>query len=193
MLENIFGSRTRVKLLKLFLMQEGEFYVRELAKITGEQLNSVRRELDNLDKLGLVKVNEAHTFKPGEEKRKFYRVDKSFVLYEELKNLFLKSRLLVEREIANRLDKLGNIKFLVLSGFFVDDEEAITDMLIVGQVNKTKLNSLINRISAEFGQEIRYTTMSTQEFNYRNSITDKFLFDVLEGRKIVVVDRISDK
>lgn len=199
MLENLFGSRTRVKLLKLFLLEEGDFYVREIAKITGEQLNSVRRELENLEKLGLIvsidpklrvcSPRDKDNF--NAEKRKFYSAHKSFVLYEDLKNLFLKSRLLVEREIAIELSKLGKVKFLALSGFFVDDKNAKTDVLIVGQINKNKLKGLINKISKEFGKEIRYTSMNMQEFKFRNNITDKFLFEVLEGKKIVVVDNLG--
>lgn len=198
MLENLFGSRTRVKLLKLFLLEEGDFYVREIAKITSEQLNSVRRELENLEKLGLIiSVDPKLRGLGGDsshiniEKRKFYSVNKEFVLYDDLKNLFLKSRLLVEREIAAELSKLGKVKFLVLSGFFVDDPSAKTDMLIVGQINKNKLKNLISKISKDFGKEIRYTSMSTQEFKFRNNITDKFLFEVLEGKKIVVVDNLG--
>ena len=80
--------------------------------------------------------------------------------------------------------------FLELTGFFVDDENARTDFLIVGRIKKDKLKKLVNKISKEFDQEIKYTCMSSQEFNYRNNITDRFLFDVLEGKKIVVVDKM---
>jgi predicted transcriptional regulator len=197
MLENLFGSRARTNLLKLFLLNQEEFFVREIARETGEKLNSVRRELQNLEKLGLIQVvekkvelNEAGT-KKKIEKRKFYKVNQNFVLYDDLRSLFLKSKLLIERTLAQKLTELGKVKLLVLSGFFVDDKDALTDILIVGQVNKTKLKTLINKISNQVDNEVRYTCMTTQEFNYRNGITDKFLFEVLEGKKIVVVDNMD--
>ena len=130
MLENLFGSRARTNLLKLFLLNQEEFFVREIARETGEKLNSVRRELQNLEKLGLIQVvekkvelNEAGT-KKKIEKRKFYKVNQNFVLYDDLRSLFLKSKLLIERTLAQKLTELGKVKLLVLSGFFVDDKES---------------------------------------------------------------------
>ncbi len=59
-LEQLFGSRTRVKLLKLFLNSpEKMFFVREIARAINSQINSVRRELLNLKDLGIIKEVEA--------------------------------------------------------------------------------------------------------------------------------------
>lgn len=192
MLENLFGSRTRVKLLKLFLLSEGRFFVREIARLAGEEINSIRRELKNLVEFGLVKEVSAEVGRAAkDESKKFYEVDVNFVLYEELKNLFLKTRLLVERIFIKNVKRLGNVKLLVLTGFFVNDGEAKTDLLIAGQINKRALANFINKISHEFNQPIRYTIMSSAEFNYRHKITDKFLFEVLEGKKITVIDNLE--
>ncbi len=193
MLENIFGSRTRVKLLKLFLTHPGEyFFVREIARLTEERLNSVRRELDNLATIGII-LAEDKIKMAGEkkEKKKYYTVNVGFVLYQEFKNLILKSKLLLEKSLANEIKRLGKVKFLVLSGVFVDDNRAKTDMLIVGRVNHNKLKALMKKLERSFDQELRYTTMDEDEFNYRNQVTDKFLFEVLEGKKIVVVDEMK--
>ena len=190
MLEAIFGSRTRTKLLKLFLLNSQEFFVREISRAIDENLNSVRRELDNLEKLGLISIIE--TFRQAQGKKqinKYYQVNQNFVLYEDLRKLFLKSKLLIERTLAQKLNELGNVKLLILSGFFVDDNDAKTDLLIVGQINKIKLKNLISKISSQMNSEIRYTSMSVKEFNFRNGITDRFLFEVLEGKKIVIVDK----
>ena len=190
MLEAIFGSRTRTKLLKLFLLNSQEFFVREISRAIDENLNSVRRELDNLEKLGLISIIE--TFRQAQGKKqinKYYQVNQNFVLYEDLRKLFLKSKLLIERTLAQKLNELGNVKLLILSGFFVDDNDAKTDLLIVGQINKIKLKNLISKISSQVDNEIRYTYMNVKEFNFRNGMTDKFLFEVLEGKKIVIVDK----
>ena len=190
MLEAIFGSRTRTKLLKLFLLNSQEFFVREISRAIDENLNSVRRELDNLEKLGLISIIE--TFRQAQGKKqinKYYQVNQNFVLYEDLRKLFLKSKLLIERTLAQKLNELGNVKLLILSGFFVDDNDAKTDLLIVGQINKIKLKNLISKISSQVDNEIRYTSMNVKEFNFRNGMTDKFLFEVLEGKKIVIVDK----
>ena len=71
MLENLFGSRARTNLLKLFLLNQQEFFVREIARKTGEKLNSVRRELENLEKLGLIQVvKKKHLLKKKEKRKK---------------------------------------------------------------------------------------------------------------------------
>jgi len=193
MLENIFGSRTRVKLLKLFLNHsEEKFFVRELSRLIEEKINSVRRELENLESVGLIKsLAETESLPAKKDKKKFYCVDTNFILYPEFKNLILKSRLLLERSLAKEINDLGKIKFLMLTGFFVDNLRAKTDLLVVGNIDRQKLKKLIAKMERSFEQEIRFTAMSTQEFNYRNQITDKFLFEVMDGKKIVLIDNLE--
>jgi len=56
MLQKLFTSKTRVKLLTLFMMNPGrEMYVREIARSTEENINAIRRELANLEEMGLLK------------------------------------------------------------------------------------------------------------------------------------------
>jgi hypothetical protein len=194
MLEILFGSRTRVKLLKIFLSQPGKyFFVRELSRLTEEKINSVRRELDNLSDFGLIRTEDK--IKLDEEtdtkqKKKYYTVNTGFVIYEELKSLFIKSKLLLEKTLAKDIDAVGKISFLMLSGIFVDNPKGKVDMLIVGEVNKIKLKTLVSKIEKNFDQPIRYTIMDEKEFKYRNQITDKFLFEILDGKKVVIIDRL---
>ncbi len=55
-IEKLFGSKTRAKLLKLFFESpEKSFYVREMTRVIDEQINSVRRELSNLESIGVIK------------------------------------------------------------------------------------------------------------------------------------------
>ena len=55
MLERIFSSKTRVELLRLFFSNtEGRLYVRQIARELGRDISGIKRELDNLDKAGLV-------------------------------------------------------------------------------------------------------------------------------------------
>ncbi len=55
MIDALFGSKTRVKLLHLFLNNPGKaFYVREITRLIDEQINSVRRELSNMLEVGII-------------------------------------------------------------------------------------------------------------------------------------------
>lgn len=186
MLDQLFGSRTRVKLLRLFLTNpENDYFVRELTRKVNERINSVRRELENLESLGLV---ESHQ----NGQKKFYRANTNFVLFPELKNLVLKSQITLERDLANSIKAVGQISYLVLTGIFTGVPDGQTDILIVGKVNRTKLTRLINKFHRDFDKHIRYTVMTRKEFDFRNSLTDKFLYHILEHPKIVVTDTIFD-
>jgi len=185
MLEKLFGSKTRTKLLKLFLSSSDKtFYVRELTRLINERLNSVRRELLNLEKFGLIK-----TVSRGQ--KKFYFLNNDFLLIDELKALFVKARMLLERSLISKVEALKGIKYLALTGYFVKDESQEIDLLIVGNISKTKLESIIKNMEKNFDQEFRYTFLTTQEFKYRKQITDKFLYNILNSKKIVVVDKLK--
>jgi DNA-binding transcriptional ArsR family regulator len=185
MLEQLFGSRTRVKLLRLFLTgSEKEYYVREMTRRIEERINSVRRELGNLEEMGIITSEE-------KDKKKYYRANPDFILYQELRGVMLKSRLIAERSLVKSIEGLGVIRLLVLTGVFTGEKDTRTDMLIVGKVSKEKLEELIQKFQTHMDHEINYTVMSTKEYLYRQEVTDKFLFDILGGKKIVVVDEME--
>ena len=78
-LEHLFSSKVRLKLLSLFLLNPDQaYYVRELTRQLSERINSIRRELENLEKLGLLTSKT-------EDRRKYYQVDKKFEVYNELR------------------------------------------------------------------------------------------------------------
>lgn len=187
MLDQLFGSRTRVKLLRLFLTNPDiSYYVRELTRKIEERINSVRRELINLETIGLLKSNI-------KGQKKYFQVDTNFILYRELKNLILKSQLTLEKDLARNIRQIGQISYLVLTGTFTGVPEAKTDILIVGKVNRRKLKTLIKRFHKDFERKIRYTIMTKKEFEYRNNLTDRFLYDILENNKLVVIDKLFPK
>lgn len=182
MLEQLFGSRTRVKLLRLFLTNPSTaFYVRELTRKIDEQLNSVRRELANLLSLGIVVAAE-------HDDKKFYQLNTSFVLAEELKAVLLKSQILVEQHLVKHIKELGKIRYLALTGSFTGTKTSATDMIVVGKVDRALLVRAVERFQREVGREINYTLLSAREFDERRNLGDKFLLTILNNPKIVVVD-----
>ena len=91
MLDKLFGSKARLKILKLFVLHpEEEFYIREIARNLKLQLNSVRRELENLEKFGLLTSSFGGREEVSKDKsapkarsrqdKKYYRVNTNFVL-----------------------------------------------------------------------------------------------------------------
>jgi hypothetical protein len=200
MLSKLFGSHSRVKILKAFLFHPDErYYIRQLSRDLALQVNSVRRELDNLEEFGLLisETGATENVAAGEEKKsdkqekKYFRVNKNFPLFEDIKSLIIKSQLLHKDDFTKDLLKAGSIKLLILAGVFVDDFKSPTDVLIVGKVNKDQLLKIIRDLEKELGREVNFTLLTATEFKYRRDIADIFLYDLLEKEKIIVIDEIG--
>jgi hypothetical protein len=199
MLDQLFGSKTRVALLKLFFENaDRAYFVRELTREINAQINSVRRELDNLISLGIIKVIENpvqdvpewDNVPKGLNRKKFYQLNKYFVLHEELSGLFAKSHLMHEKDLMNQLAEL-DAYLVVMTGHFTNNTDTITDILFVGNLNKNRLNEIIGQYEKRLEREINYTTMALKEFEYRQEITDRFLYDILVNEKIVLIDKVG--
>jgi len=204
MLNRFFGSNARVKILKLFLLHpEESFYVRQIARNLGLQINSVRRELENLEQIGLLSSQnkeknkeirkEAKDLKIGLEpggkiEKRFYQVNKDFILFSEIKALITKAQILCERDFTEKLKKLGQVKLLLLSGCFIGDTNSRVDLFMVGDFNKEKLAKIISELENELLREVNYAVMTEDEYKYRQEITDVFLYDILEGNKLIIVN-----
>jgi hypothetical protein len=184
MLEQIFGSKTRVQIINLFVRNpETGFYVREIARISGQYINSIRRELANLERFGLLKSK-------NKIRKKFYYIDNSFFLIEEIKNFFLKADVFLENDLTNALKEIGDVKLLVFTGSFTGVETK-TDLLIVGDKIKLKqLRRILENFGLTAGQEVKYTIFDTKEYEYRQGISDHFIQNIFDQKNIVVVDKL---
>lgn len=188
MIEQLFGSKTRVKLLQLFLANPGRsFYVRELTRKIDEQINSVRRELSNLLGIGIIKSDSVNN-------KLYYEVNQGYKHYKALQSIF--SVELPQQDVSpasqgdllKRLQAVGAFDIIIASGALVGNEGSEIDLVLVGTSNKPKLEKLIKTVELEEGNPIRYTVMSEREFKYRTEIKDRFIVTVLSGKHHVLVD-----
>ncbi|HBB02913.1 MAG: hypothetical protein WCT36_00845 [Candidatus Gracilibacteria bacterium] len=177
MLKHLFTSETRVKLLTLFLLHpEDEYFIRELTRKLGEQINSIRRELDNLKKIGLLKSKTKN-------RKKYYVVDKNFLIFDELKGIILKS-MSDNDTITKKIAKCGEIDLVVLSGMFIEKVSSI-DLLIVGNIDKEKLGEVLNN---EVGTKrpVKFSILTKDDFLYRLKCKDKFITDILADKTNII-------
>ncbi len=192
MLAKLFGSVARVKILKLCLLNpDNAYYIRQVSRHLNLQLNAVRRELENLETMGLLTSHQGQDEEHddgGRTDRKFFQANKDFVLFNEIRELIIKAQILCEKDFTEKLKKLGQIKLLVLSGLFLNDKQAPVDMLIVGEFNKDKVAKLVKELEDELVNEVNYAVFTEEEFRYRQQMTDVFLYGVLESKKIIVID-----
>ncbi len=195
-LEQLFGSKTRARLIALFLQYPEEaFFVREMTRKVDAQLNSVRRELQNLMDLGIVCEKKTKQVSgrvlPLSEKKKYYQADISSLLFEDLRALFQKIQVLLKNNFVQEMDTKGKIDFLAFTGRFLNQEDVRTDLLIVGDIKQKAVEKMIETFEKEMGHEINFTLMPKEEFVYRRQVTDRFLSSILDAEKIIMVNRLS--
>ena len=183
LLRPLLISKTRAKLLAVFLNNPGKiFYVRELVRAVGEQINAVRSELARLEKAGMVS-SEARA------NRKFFGFKKEYIFQPELSKIIAKSSGL-GGDIIRERNKLGKIKFAALSSGFIRRRPvgpSDVDLLVVGSVVLPQLASLVKTTEDAVGREINYTVMSEDEFTFRKRRRDPFVIGVLEKVGAVLV------
>lgn len=194
-IEHLFGSRTRSRLLHLFLQQPDErYFVRELTRKIDAQLNSVRRELSHLLAIGIIQEeveNDTDVPKKVADRRKYYVTNKKCILFEELKALFAKASVMMQRDILRGLLQDSGIQVLLLSGMFCGGSDAETDVLIVGTPDTRLLADRMKNAEEQLGAEINYTVMPAEEYLYRKDIGDRFLASVTSGEHVVLHDTLS--
>lgn len=190
-IEALFGSKTRVKLLNLFLNNpEKTFYVREITRLIDEQVNSVRRELKNLE--DIKAVNSA-----TEDRKLFYGINQRFKYYIPLRAIFAgidagKESIIKEKEQGwkyNTSDIDKDLGILIISGVLVKGSESDIDMILVGNNSKKQLSDWAKNIEKQEGRDLNYVILSMEEFYYRYTSSDVFINGIFQNEHRIIVDR----
>jgi hypothetical protein len=207
MIEQLFGSKTRVKLLQLFFSNPNRsFYVREITRKIDEQINSVRRELSNLLSIGIIGSD-------ANNNRLYYEVNQDYEYYQPLAMIFggLKPAATTEKSskedktttkvkaaevgpehpLAKAVRATGRVDLAILTGQFTRDELSGIDILIVGDVNQSKVANFIDELEQSEKKELRYTVIPLENYQYRVQINDRFIGSVLGAKKQVIINNQS--
>ena len=181
-LKALFSSQTRVKLLSTFLLHpEEEYFIRELTRLLHEQINSIRRELENLRHIGLVRARHRN-------RKKYYHIDPDFPLFHELRNIFAKE-VQAESPIVASLKKLPGVDLVLLAGNFVGTESKV-DLLVVGDIKKEMIEALL--LQDPNLKHIKYSIFSEGDFLYRLSLKDRFVTEILnDPRHLILVNSLQ--
>lgn len=203
MFEQLFGSKTRVKLLQLFYGNPNRaFYVREITRKIDEQINSVRRELSNLLSIGIL-TSEANN------NRLYYEVDQKYQYYRPLATIFgggaysppakkdspvkddgpaKPADVAPQHPLAKSARATGKVDLALLTGQFTRDESAGVDVVLVGDLNQAKVAKFIEELEKAENKELRWVTMTQADYKYRLQIHDRFISNVLEAKKQVIIN-----
>ncbi|MDP3940804.1 MAG: hypothetical protein Q8Q49_00695 [bacterium] len=185
MLSDLITSKSRIKLLTVFLTNPSEMlHVRECVRRTGDEINAVRRELQFLEKKGIFSREQRAN-------RVYYSLDKSYPFYFDLLEIGVKTIGLGHEFLKARV-KLGKVKFAMFSGKFVrrikENPDDIDFMVVyVATMVLPELAVLVRNEEARLGREINYTAMSEEEFRFRKKRNDPFLVNILAGSRVMLI------
>jgi hypothetical protein len=191
MIEQLFGSKTRVKLLQLFYSNPNRsFYVREITRKIDEQINSVRRELSNLLSIGIIESDNNNN-------KLYYEVNQKYDFYAPLSEIFggakeqVAAKPIADTDYKDELKPLGRVDLALYTGQFTRDESSGIDALFIGDINDHAMQKFIAELEKKEGKEIRYTSMSLEDFKYRQQVKDRFINNVMDAKKQILVDTLG--
>lgn len=175
-LNAIFTSKTRAKLVNIFFTSPHEiFYVRQLVRLSGEEINSVRRELQNLTKINLVLPEVRGN-------RLYYAPNHKHHLFPLLLSLAYKSLPFCE--------SLQKAQLVVASYSFLmwkNENKNQIDVIVVGDVSTKAVETAMKTEETRRGHEINYMVMDKEELTLRQNKRDPFLVDFFLMAPIVII------
>ena len=187
MIDSLFGSKTRVKLLYLFLNNlEKSFYVREITRMIDEQINSVRRELANMVSVGIVKQDAI-------DNKLYYSVNEDYPYVKPLMVIFSDKNNDDKKPASASWDdsikRIRGLKIAITAGKLDIGSIASVDLLLVGDnMSALAIKNLIKRIEKAKKSEINYAIMTYDDFYYRMSVKDRFIMDMIRNKHSVLLD-----
>lgn len=175
---NLTKSNLRSKLLGLYFSNtDASYYVRELAKILRTDPTNLSRELSRLEKQGLFVSEE-------KGKQKFYKLNKHFPTFRELKRIINKTIGAIG-VLRAALTNVSGIKLALLYGSFAEGrEDAISDIdvFIVSDEEPEVFYNLLPDLEKKLGREINLSIYSTSEYARKRKTDDPFLRDILKNK-----------
>lgn len=203
-LEKIFGSESKVRVMRLFLFnQKATYTLNAVMERTQVSSATARRELSNLEKMGLVKRKILRLQKPEKTSSKkkvksvkstVWIVHEQFPFINQLEILLVNTVELLRGDLVKTLSKVGRLKLVIVSGVFTHNSESRVDLLLVGDaLKKRAIQNVIKNIESEVGKELRYAAFETADFQYRLSVYDKLIRDILDYPNERLLDKLGVK
>ncbi len=198
----IFGTEVKVRVLRLFLFNpETPFFLQEISERTKSSSSTVRKELSNFLKAGLLRkrlttkeIKTEHNSKVHVKKLQGfgYQLNTKFIYIDLLKTFLTISSVSADESLLKKFQSVGRLRLLIASGVFIQNWDSRIDLLIVGEdLDLTKIEYVIKGIEAEIGKEITYSAFETPDFEYRFGIHDRLIRDIIDYPHVTLLDRLG--
>ena len=192
-LSKIFGSKCRAKILEKFFLDyfagknEG-FHMRAVARDLDEQINSIKRELDNLESLWVLKSRMSL-------RKKIFYVNTNFYLLWEFTDIFLKSYDPLS-EIKKYFKTQHLLEVVIVNESVKDkltkERKAILDIFMIWEIDREDFALFLQ--SVFFDKKLKFAIISTEDFFNRLSYWDKLIHNILREKwNIFIKDTLKVK
>ena len=180
-LKSLFSSSTRADVLSLLLNSPDEqFYVREIAKLLRKNPSGIKRELDNLERMGIVHSERVANLK-------YFQANQDSPLYSELKNLITKS-LGLPGALKAVLRAAGARSAFIYGPYAEGEDVDIVDMMVIGA--ETSPIKEFRNIERKFKYKVTWIEMEEDEYRLKRKKKDPFLKKILAGKRITLLGRV---
>lgn len=184
MLTELFSSQARVDILKLFLLNPADnFYQREIAVNCHLPIRAVQREVQRLEKIGLV-------FKSKRGNRNYYQVDRSVSIFEELKSIFLKTAGLGDVLKDSLKEQIEEIAIAFIYGSYAKHKETASsdlDLFIIGTIEPKKVSTILAKAKSSLKREINFSVYSMEEYRQKEKRGNHFITTLTKEPKIFLI------
>lgn len=183
MLQRLFSSKIRIRLLTLFVMHpKDEFYMREIQKLTRENFNNIRRELINLKDAGILETRTRGNLK-------YFQINQRYPLYDDLKNIIYKTEGVGDL-IRDALKSIKGIRAAFIYGSISKGKErrgSDIDLMVIGEVELDKVYSQISKVEGKVKREVNVDVISPAEWLKRKQKNDAYILDILNNKRIFIL------
>ena len=201
-LEKLFGGAPKVKIIKLFLFNPDlAFDSSQTAERAKVSRGIARKEIGNLEKIGFIKPRSYIKEVRRQKNRSIevfrkrvngWTLDQKFPYIEAIKSFLSNINPFRHKDIIAKISRAGKIQLLIISGIFIKDPDSRVDLLVVGDnLKQGMLDNIVKTIESEIGREIRYADFETSEFNYRHSMFDKLIRDILDYPHEKIINKLN--
>jgi hypothetical protein len=190
-LAKLFGSPARVKIMRLFLLNNNIFEIGEIVGRSRVTKDNVRREINALAGMDFIKhkIIVKEGYRGTKKKVSGWHLNPFFPYLKSIRDLLIDPNLLLQEDLARRFRQVGKIKLMIVSGVFIGEDKSRVDILLVGdKLKKNLIQQIIKGLEAEIGKELDYVVFDCSEFKYRIDMYDKLVCDIIDLPHAKLID-----
>lgn len=171
LLETLITSRTRIKLLlKFFLNENNSSYLRGLEQEFGEGSNAIRLELNKFEKAGLL-----NSF--GRGNRRYFKANTAHPLYNSI-HMLVRQHIGIDSIIEHVAANIGSLDEVWVIGKIANGlQSTVIELALVGrEVDRQYVSQLCAKTEPLIGRKISYLVFQPEEFEaFQSERSDELL------------------